>query len=177
MRRVVLAQSDAVVMAEHDGTLRAARVVLAGHVLVGRKGFAVRRRAGEDVMPVRRVAAAVDHVAFFRKIVLLAELVAGAVQIIDAGGDDHALGVAPGTLADAVARVHRAVALRGQIGVPGLGPRAYRCGELLAMCVGAGKPAEVGALAWPCAGDEEAHIGLLRLRRRRTEPVSYTHLR
>ena len=65
----VIAQALAVVMAEHDRTLRAARVVLAGHVLVGRKGFAVHRRAGEDVMPVRLVAAAVDHFAFFRKIV------------------------------------------------------------------------------------------------------------
>ena len=108
MRRVVVAQALAIIMAEHGGPLRAARVVLAGHVLVGRKGVAVRLRAGEDVVAVRLVAAAVDDLAFLRQIVFLVELVVGAVQIGDAGGDDHALGVHPRTLADAVARVHRA---------------------------------------------------------------------
>ena len=165
----IVVEALPVVVAEHDRALRAARVVLAGHVLVGRKGFAVRRRAGDDVMPVRLVAAAVDDLALLRQIVLLAELVVGAVQIVDAGGDDHALGIHPRPLADAVARVHRAGALRRQIRMPGLGPRADRRCEILAMLVGAGKPAEIGALARPGAGDEETHIGLLRLRRRCAE--------
>ena len=77
-------------------------------------------------------------------------------------GDDDALGIHPGPLADAVARVDRAGALRRQISVPGLAARARRRRELLAMLVGAGKPAEIGALAGAGAGDEERHIGLLR---------------
>ena len=166
---IVVAQSDAVVMAEHDRALRAARVVLAGHVLVGRERFAVRGRAGQNVVPARRVAAAVDHVAFFRKIVLLIELVVGAVQIVDAGGDHDALGVHPRSLADAIARIHRAIALRREIGVPCLGPCPTRFREVLTVLVGPGNSAEVGALARPGAGDEEAHIGLLRLCRHRTQ--------
>ena len=94
-----------------------------------------------------RIAAAVDDLALLRQVVLLVELIVGAVQIVDAGGNDHALGIHPRTLADAVARVHGAGALRRQIRVPGLAAGAGRCREVLAMLVGAGKPAEIGAFA------------------------------
>ena len=137
LRRVIVTQALSIVVAEHDRPLRAARVVLAGHVLVGGKGFAVRGRAGENVMAVRRVAAAVDDLAFFRQIVLLGELVVGTVQVVDARGDDHALGIHPGALADAVARVHGAVTLRRQISVPGLGARARPIAASCWQCLSA----------------------------------------
>ena len=111
------------------------------------KALAVGGRAGEDVMPVRLFAAAVDDLALLAQRGLLGEVVAVAVQIVDALGDHRALGILPRTLADAVAGVHRAVALRAEISVPGLAGGARRLRELAALRVGAGEPAEVGALA------------------------------
>src|SRR5450631_4266390 len=151
-------------MTEHDRALRAARVVLAGHVLVVGKGFAVRRRAGEDVMPVWRIAAPVDDLAFFRKIVCLAELVVGAVQIVDARRNHHTFGIRPRTLADAVACVYGTGALRREISVPSLGSRARGSGKRLAMLVGAGQTAEIGAFSAAHTGHKKTHIGLLRMR-------------
>src|SRR4051812_477340 len=69
--------------------------VAAGLVLAGGEGGAVRLRAGQDVMPVRRVAAAADHVALFAERSLLGEVVL-AMQTVDAFGDLDALGVLPG---------------------------------------------------------------------------------
>src|SRR6185437_6419839 len=169
MRGLVVAQPLAVVVAEHHRALRRARVVLAGVVGAVGEGRPVRPGAGEDVVPVRLVAAAVDDLALLREVVLLGQLVVRAVQIGNAGGDDDALGVGPGALADAVARVHRAGALRGQIGVPGLAARAGGLREALAVRVGAGETAEVRAFARTVAGDEEGHAGLLRLRWRQSE--------
>src|SRR6185437_11586794 len=51
-------------VAEHDGALRAARVVFAGHILVRRKGTTVRGRAGQNVVSVGLVAEAIDDFAF-----------------------------------------------------------------------------------------------------------------
>src|SRR5689334_20666743 len=67
MRGRVVAQSDAVVMAEHRRALRAARPVATGAVVAGREGGAVRLRAGQDVVPVRRVAASVDDLSLLVK--------------------------------------------------------------------------------------------------------------
>src|SRR6185437_7829814 len=154
---------------EHDRTLRAAGVVLAGHVLVGRERAAVGLRTGKNVVTVWRIAAAVNDLALLGQVILFVELVVGAVQIGDAGRNNHAFGIRPRTFADAVARIHGAGALRGQIGMPGLaaGARGFR--QILAVLVGAGEPAKIGAFAAADAGDKEAHIGLLRLRRRRAE--------
>ena len=111
--------------------------------------------------------AAVDDLALLAQRGLLGEIVGIAVQVVDALGDHDALGVLPGAFADAVAGVHRAVALRAEISVPGLAGGARGLRELAAMRVGAGEPAEVGALAGAVAGDEEGHaVGLLGLRRR-----------
>ena len=89
---------------------------------------AVRLRAGEDVVPVRRVAAAVDHLALLGQRGLLADLVVGAVQIVDVLRDHLALGVLPRAVADAVAGVDGCPgALRAQIGAPGLAAGAAAC--------------------------------------------------
>jgi hypothetical protein len=82
-------------------------------------------------------------------------------------GDHDALGILPGSLADAVARIDGGLAvgaLRRQIGPPGFcsGARGLRQG--LAIIVGAGQTAEIGAVADADRGHEEAGIGRLGLR-------------
>ena len=52
-------------MTEHRGPLRAARPVLAGAVVSGRERRTVGLRSRQHVMAVRRIAAAIDDVAFF----------------------------------------------------------------------------------------------------------------
>src|SRR6185312_12188160 len=99
MRGFVVLQALAVVMAEHHGALRAAGVVLASMIGVVGKGGAVRLGAGEDAMAVGLVAPAIDDFALLREIVLLVELVVGAMEIGDAGCDNHALDVLPRALA------------------------------------------------------------------------------
>src|SRR6185295_20140130 len=114
------------------------------------------------VVTVGRVATAVDHLALLAERSLLAEIVVGAVQVVDRLGDHDAFGILPGTVADAVARVDRAGALRAQISPPGLAGGAGGLRELGAAGVGAGQSAEIGALAGAGAGDEEGHRRLLR---------------
>src|SRR6185312_1731715 len=147
-------------MTEHRRALRAARPVLAGAVLIASEGRAVGLRAREDIVAVRCVAATVDDLALLRQRRLLGEVVL-AVQVGDVLGDDDALGVGPGALADAVLRVHRAGPLRGQISVPGLAGSAGSLRQRRTMRVGTGEPAEVGALADALAGHEEGHVRLL----------------
>ncbi len=76
----------------------------------------------------------------------------------------HALHVVPRTAADAVARIHRAGALRAEIGAPGLAGHACGLGEGGAVGIGPGDAAEIAALAGIGAGDEEAHGAILRQR-------------
>src|SRR5262245_2095857 len=152
----------AIDMPDRGAAEGAARPVVAGEVHVAGPGGAVHLRAGQHVVPVRRHAEAGHHGAALGQGVLGAELVVVAVQVLDAGRDHGALEVLPGALADAIAGVDRAAlrALIGaEIGAPGLAARAGRGRELLAARIGARKPAEIGALARPGAGDEERHIG------------------
>jgi len=88
------------------------------------------------------------------------------VKLVDALCNHGALGVLPRAVADAIAGIDGGLAVRrlgADIGVPCLAAGAGGLGELLAVPVRAGEAAEVGALARPDAGDEEAHIGLLGL--------------
>ena len=97
--------------------------------------------------------------------VLLAQLVVVAVQIGDAARHLNALGVEPGALADAVARVDRRLTVRGaraQVCVPVLFADAGCLRERLAGLVRARQAAEVGAIARARARDEEAHLLILR---------------
>src|SRR5436305_8827449 len=98
------------------------RPVAAGLVAFRSERRAVRLRAGQNVVHVGIVAAAVDDFALLVERRLLADVVL-PVQLDDVLGDDDALGVLPRTLADAVARIdrHRAAGgLRRDISVPGL---------------------------------------------------------
>ena len=101
---------------------------------------------------------------------LLAERVADArlldrvaMQFGDVLGDALACGVVPGSVADPVARIHGAGALRAQIGVPRDAAASCGSAKRLAIGISTGDSAEVGAVALADAGDEEGH----RLRRRR----------
>src|ERR1700681_4185814 len=108
-------------------------------------------------MTVRRVAHAGNDKAALGHRSAHAQLVVVAVQIVDVLGDDVTLEVLPRTVADAVARVDRRLAvgvLGTQIGPPGFAPRAVALGQLLAVAVGALEAAEIAALAGPGAGDE-----------------------
>src|SRR4051812_8968708 len=71
----VVVRPPAVMMAEHRRALRAARPVLAGAVLAGIEGGAVGLRAGQDIVPVRRVAASVDDLTLLVQRGLLGQLV------------------------------------------------------------------------------------------------------
>src|SRR5437899_2938402 len=153
-------------MPDHRGALAAARPVLARAVLARREGRAVRLRAGEDVVHVGLITAPVDGLALLAQRRLLVQLVVGAVEVVDARRDYLALGVLPRALPDAIARVDGRLAvggLRREIGVPGVLAGARRLRERLAMLVGALQSAEVRPLAGARAGDEEGHVGRLRV--------------
>src|SRR5437867_9251985 len=159
-RGVVVAQSLPIVMADHRRPLAALRPVAAGAVLAGPERGAVGLGARQDVVHVRRVAAAVHRVALLRQRRLLGDVVR-AVELGQVLGDDGALRVLPGAAADAIARVDGAGALAAQVCVPGLAAGARRLREHLALLVRAGQTAEIGALSGAGAGDEERHVGLL----------------
>src|SRR5580692_8342832 len=145
MRGVVLAQALAVDVAEHGSAFGAAGPIAARAILAGRERRAVRLRAGQGVMPVGGVAPAIDDVAFFGKRSLLGQVIL-AVQLGDILGDDDALGVGPGTFADAVASIGRRLAvgrLRAQIGVPSMAAGAGCLRQLLAVLIGPGEAAEI----------------------------------
>src|SRR5206468_8187650 len=87
-----------------------------------------------------------------------------AVELADIHRDHRAVRVVPRTVADAIARVDRAGALRAQVRMPRYRRAASRGrAELLTVRVGAGQTAVIGAIALGDAGNEERH----RLRRRR----------
>src|SRR5204862_6892616 len=92
----------AVDVAEHGGPGSAAlRPIAAVAVLAGSEGGAVHLRAGERVVLVGRITAALDERALLIEGGLLGE-VGRAVQIVDLLGNHDALGVLPGTASDAV---------------------------------------------------------------------------
>src|SRR5262249_6481759 len=136
--------------------------VATGAILACRESAAVRLRAGQRIVIVRRHSDARHDGAALGERGLLAELVVGAVQIIDVLRDGLFLEVHPRAAANAVARVDGLAAarrLRAEIRAPGLAAGASALRERLAMTVGAFKPAEIGALAGAGAGDEERHVG------------------
>src|SRR6266852_6017315 len=135
---------------QHGLAEGAARVVVAGQVEVGRKRVAFRRRAGNGVMPVGRHAEAGHHLPTLGERGLQAELVAGAVEVVDILRDDLALEVLPRAFADAVAGIDRGDGGRlgaAEIGTPDLLAGAGGGPEGLASCVRGVNAAEIAALA------------------------------
>src|SRR5262245_26228091 len=169
---IVIAKSLPIMMTDHRCACAALRPVTAGAILAGCERPPVGLRTGQDVVPIGRIATAVDHVALFADRGLLAELVVGAVQVVDVLRDHVSLGIPPGAGPDAVAGIDglaAAAGLRAQIGTPGLAAGADRLSKLLAVSVRALDTAEVGALAGARAGQEKRHGRLLRLRPARAE--------
>ena len=81
----------------------AACPVLAGLVAIGRwKSSAIRARTGEDVMRVGIVAPPRDNLALFGEGCLHAQIVAGAVQVLDTLCNLHPPNIKPGALANAI---------------------------------------------------------------------------
>src|SRR5258708_37707372 len=147
-RRVIVAQTDAIGMADPRSALCAARPVLAGAVFARHECRAVRLRSGQHIVAVWRVAAAVGSVALFAERRLLGQIV-GAMKFGNILGDHDAFGVLPRPLADAVAGVLGGLAvgcLRREIGAPGFGARASRLRQRLAMICGAREATKLWAL-------------------------------
>jgi hypothetical protein len=134
---------------DHGSPLGAARPIAAGPVVAGWECPAVGLRAGQDVVPVGRIASAVDRLALFVQRRLLADLVVGAVKIVDVLRDRLALRVLPRSAPDAITGIDGLPAARclsAEVGAPGAaaGPRRLR--QCLAVPVGALETAEVCAL-------------------------------
>src|SRR6516225_3766900 len=134
-------------------------------IVGARERSTVRLRTGKYVMPGGRFTHAVDAVTLLGQRRLLVEIVC-AVKLRNILSNDYAFGVLPRSLADAVARIHRARPLRAQIGAPGFSRCAHCLRQRLAMPVGAFESAEITAFSGSDAGDEESHAALLRLRGR-----------
>jgi hypothetical protein len=118
------------------------------------------------------IADAVDDRALLGQCRVLLDVVGLRVQVGHALGDHDALGVGPGTRADAVLGVDRRLIARrrrAQVCAPRSVTRSRRRCQRLAVLVGTGQPAKVGAVARPAAGDEERHLITLRRRAERAE--------
>src|SRR6185503_21248355 len=94
-----------IVVTEQRGAVTVARPVLARGVRGPWRQRPVQLRAGQDVMGIRIVAAAVDDRALFRERILFRQLILVAVEIGDTLRDRHTFGVVPRTGADSIARV------------------------------------------------------------------------
>src|SRR5204863_4355938 len=105
-----LLQLMAVVVPDDRRAVAALRPVAAGGV-AARGGEAPRRIGpGEDVVLVRRVAAALDRLALLGQRRLLGDVGVLRMQVVQVLRHDDALGIAPRALADAIARAHAGVA-------------------------------------------------------------------
>src|SRR5215467_4958333 len=159
-------KSRAINVSEHGDTRATAGPVSTGEVHVSRKGMTVLVRTGQDVVHKGCVTGDFNGLTLLIKCCLLSDLVVVAVKVGDTGGDYHALGVLPGSIADAVTRVNRvraATRIRAQIGPPRLITRAYRLRQRLTMRICTGQSTKVTTLARTSACHKEGHVSLLRL--------------
>jgi hypothetical protein len=104
-------RADALVMADNNRAVAAARPALAGGVGHGPEGGVVGARAGEHVVLVRLIATARGDIAALVNCPLHVDVVS-VVQVVQIARDQLALGFVPGAGADAVARVDRGHTLR-----------------------------------------------------------------
>ena len=136
-------------MADDGGTFTAFRPVTARRVSASGREHPLWIGAGQHVVHIRGlVTTAWNCLALFSERRLLVDLVIRRMEIGHVSGDYHALGMPPGPFADAIACVDAGISAgrgRAQIGMPDSGLRAGRLGQCRAKCVGAFKPAEIGA--------------------------------
>src|SRR5262245_54989138 len=136
------------------------------HVLACRIGRAVELRTGQNVVLVRFIATSVHPVTFFVQCSFLVDIDTLQVQIGDVIRDLYSLGVVPGTLANAIARIHGRLATFGagtEVGLPGAVTRSNSLSQLLAVRVGSLQSTEISPIARSFAGNEKSHRGLLVL--------------
>src|SRR5262249_35832783 len=159
-------KSRAINVSEHGDTRATAGPVSTGAVHVSRKGMTVLVRTGQDVVHKGCVTGDFNGLILLIKCCLFSDLVVVAVKVGDAGGDYHALGVFPGSIADAVTRVNRVrAATHSCLNRPATSyyPRAYRLRQRLTMRISTGQSTKVTPLAWTGACHKEGHVSLLRL--------------
>ncbi len=174
MRRIpghIAAASAVKVTNLHRAFGSAAGVVSARMIRCIGKGASIRLRAGQDVVLIGRAARALGGFVLFRQRGSAAQVVAQAgriecvaMQVGNIFRNCRAGGVVPRASADAIASIDGGLAvfgLRAQVGVLGFFTADRRC-QCLAMLVGAGQSAQVGAFARAGAGNEKAQW-LLRL--------------
>jgi len=169
--RIVL-QAQAVAVTD-DGRAFGAALgpVAASRILVRRWRTAVFRRASEDVVLGADKEPPWNVPPVFRQGILQVDFIVG-MQILDIGCDLDTIDIDPRAPADPVAGVHRrrpAGRLRAEIGVPNLGAGADLGCQVLAMLIGTGEAAEVGALGSADAADEECHVGIFGRQRLRLQ--------
>ena len=146
-----LEASGFVVDVAHDGTdglnlatTRPYDALILDIMLPGRDGLSILRTLRD-----RRIAVPVLLVTARGE---LNERVEG----LNLGADDYL--TKPFYIDELIARIHGAGTLRAEIGTPGAMTGSHCAGQRLAMRIGAGKTAEVTALAEADAGNEEAHF-------------------
>ena len=129
-----IAAAGAVVMTHLRAAFAFARPVLAGVVCTIGEGFSLGCGTSQDVMLIRRIAKPADGVTFFcdsgafvDEIADAGQLCGVAVQIGQALGNAHSLGVKPGTLPNPVPCIHCRLAvggIRAEVSVPRFIPGA-----------------------------------------------------
>src|SRR5688572_11039348 len=142
-------EASAVMVADHRASVAAVRPVAARAIVGTGNGGSFGRRAGEDVVQIRRTATSIHDFTLFIQCRLLLEVV-HAVQLGDILRDDATLLVLPGPYADPIACVHRRAATgraRAQVSAPLAAFRFGRFGQRDAVLVGTGKAAEIRAFA------------------------------
>src|SRR5690606_12474689 len=152
------AAADAVEVPDYRCAFAIRSPVVAGVCRGGTVGIG----AGQNVVLVRRVANAVDRAFLLGDRVMLVQQHVAVVQVIDATGNELAIGVVPGAAANAYFRVDAAGTGGAQVGAPGFAGGAGGFCQGLAVCFGTGKAAEVGTVAFTDARGEAAHAGVLR---------------
>ena len=146
---VVVAQPLAVDMADYRRTFRAARPIAARSIFIRRESAAIRLRAGQCVVIIRRITASCDHRATLGQRGLHAQFIAGAVQIIDAFRHYLTFEVLPRARSDTITGIDCSRSVHGlgaEIGPPGLAASTGLMRESLALPVGAFQSAKIAPL-------------------------------
>jgi hypothetical protein len=138
-------------------------VVMAGTIFTWRKRASVGGRSGDNVVLIRLVAAAIDHIAEFIEARLFREEV-GAVEFGEIVSDNHTLRIAPWAGTNSVARVNGLLTggrLGAEIRVPVSALGACRGRELRTILIRAAHPAEIASVADTDMRDEETHARVI----------------
>lgn len=104
--------------------------------------------ARQDIVPVRRIAASVNDFSLLVDRRLLRKIVRVTVKLVNVLGNDHTIGITPGSTPDAVAGIDRGL-IRGEIRTPRAVPGADDRRKGRAVAVGSRQPTQSGSVARP----------------------------